>query len=268
MALGSALRVPISHRIAQTRRSTSNQLPALLWAVFLTVVVAVPWLLACYWFGTDWPGLRHISFPTELDSIAPVQAALALISSAIGGEATGKLLVFGILFGAAFLSFTAAQSLGSAGGAVASTIYVINPFVYGRLHYGQLFLLAGYAVLPWSITRLRRLLLDPHISSAFEAAVGMVLLGALSLHLFVIVGLLALVLVLTHLISARQKATFIDRVGPPLVISAIVILSVIAYWIVPLLLGHGPEGVKLAAISTGARIAFAAVPDDHLGLVP
>src|SRR5260370_36758474 len=111
MALGSALRVPISHRIAQTRRSTSNQLPALLWAVFLTVVVAVPWLLPGYWFGTDWPGLRNISFPTELDSIAPVQAALGLISSAIGGVPPGRLLVFGILFGTAFLSFTSARFL-------------------------------------------------------------------------------------------------------------------------------------------------------------
>ena len=37
--------------------------------------------------------------------------------------------------------------------ASAALIYVVNPFVYGRLHYGQLYLVAAYAVLPWLALR-------------------------------------------------------------------------------------------------------------------
>src|SRR2546427_8650168 len=98
MALGSAVRVPISRRMAELNTLDSSLASPILWAAFLTLIVVAPWLLPGYLFGTDWPGTRHIPFPTDLSSYSPLQAALAAMPSPIGGGATGKLLAIGPLF--------------------------------------------------------------------------------------------------------------------------------------------------------------------------
>src|SRR5229473_1357434 len=107
MALGSAARVPTSRRIAGLDLVNSDRLVLVLWAAFLTALVAGPWLLPGYLFGTDWPGPRRLDFPTGLYSAAPLQAALAAISWAIGSESAGKLLVLGSLFAAAATAYGA-----------------------------------------------------------------------------------------------------------------------------------------------------------------
>src|SRR5712692_3198279 len=98
MALGSATRVPISRRMADFDIANSSVAFPVIWAAFLTLFVAGPWLLPGYLFGTDWPGPRRIDFPTEVTSSAPLQALLAGMSAVFGGEATGKLLICGFLF--------------------------------------------------------------------------------------------------------------------------------------------------------------------------
>src|SRR5713101_5792595 len=136
---------------------------ALVWAGLLTFVVAGPWLLPGYVFGTDWPGPRHFALPDSLDSSAPLQVALTALGWVIGGEVTGKVLVLGSLLTAGALAYAALPQGEFVPRAAAATIYVVNPFVYGRLHYGQLFLVAGYAVLPWVTMRICRLLVAPTV---------------------------------------------------------------------------------------------------------
>src|SRR2546425_1316937 len=155
MALGSAMRRPISGRIASSEWISSDRARSVLWAAFFTLIVAGPWVLPGYLFGTDWPGPRHLPFPTSVYSSAPLQVLLASIAYVVGAEWAGKLLVVGSLFGAAATAYSALPVGGFVPRAAAAAIYLLNPFVYGRLHYGQLFLVAVYALLPWMATRLR-----------------------------------------------------------------------------------------------------------------
>ena len=97
--------------------------------------------------------------------------------------------------------------------AAAATLYVVNPFVYGRLHYGQLFLLAAYAALPWALLRFRRLLVEPGLRSSLGAAAGFTLLGILSPHILLMAGLLAAILYLAHLIGAEGKLSYLRQSG-------------------------------------------------------
>src|SRR6266851_799284 len=186
--------LPRQWRSRSQLQERATALP-LLWAAFLTLLVAGPWLLPGYLFGTDWPGPRQILFPTEVSSSAPLQAALAFASFVIGGEATGKLLVLAFLFSAAALAYRAAPAKGFVAGATAATVYVVNPFVYGRLHYGQLFLLAGYAALPWVAARLRWLLFEPRPSNGILLGVSLALIGVLSIHLLLEFSVLLVALV-------------------------------------------------------------------------
>jgi hypothetical protein len=151
---------------------------------------------------------------------------------------------------------------------VAATVYVVNPFVYGRLHYGQLYLVAGYAVLPWVAVRLRQLLIEPRASAAILAAVSLTLLGILSLHLVLASTVLTGALVVAHLVSAGDRPAYLKRLVPNLLLAAVVALGASAYWIIALLSGRGYEGTRLAGIGNGDLYAFAAIPDRQLGLLP
>src|SRR5207244_7668105 len=118
-------------------------------AGFLTLLIAAPWLVPGYIFGTDWPGPRHFDFPNTISSSVLLQIAIAAFAKVLSSEIIGKLLIVGGLFVAALAAFRAVPVEGFVARAAAATIYICNPFVYGRLHYGQIFLLAGYAILPW-----------------------------------------------------------------------------------------------------------------------
>ena len=240
----------------------------LLWAVFLTLVIGGPWLRPGYLFGTDWPGPRRFDLPTVLTSEAPLRIALAAVAWIVGGELTTKVFVLGVLFGAAILSWRALPTRGFVPRAAASTIYVVNPFVYGRLHYGQLLVLGAYAVLPWAAMRFRLLLLTPGAPTSLLAATGLIVLGVFSPHFFLIASCLATVLVLVHVLTAKQKFLYIKRSSPWLLIAVGATLIGSAYWIFPILIGQGSEAATIGATSAGHLGAYAAVPDRSLGLVP
>jgi hypothetical protein len=268
VGLGSAAGGPISlRRGGSGPRLASSALP-IGWAAFLTSLIAGPWLASGYIFGTDWPGPRRFDFPQDLSSSALLQLVLATVSRLLSGEATGKLFIFGFLFVAALTAYRAVPTGGFVPRATASIIYLFNPFVFGRLHYGQLFLLAGYAVLPWVALRLRRLLLELGVGTALMAAVSLALLGILSLHLFLVAGVLAAALVVTYTLAAKDKPAYLTRLVPVLLLTIGTTLGVSAYWVIPVLIGRGPEGTIIGGIGAGDLAAYAAIPDSHLGLLP
>jgi hypothetical protein len=268
MASDSVVRAVISGRESRfDLRSVVPALPAI-WAGFLTLLVSGPWLEGGYIFGTDWPGPRRFDFPSDLSSSAPLEAALAAASRVVSGEWTGKLFVLALLFGAALLAFRAAPTDGFAPRAVASTVYVFNPFVFGRLHYGQLFLLAGYALLPWVTIRLRELLARPSLKAGLPLALSLVVVGIAATHLFLIAGVVVAALLVAHVIASGKRLEYARRVGPSLLLAVVATLVVSSYWVLPLVLGRGPIASEVAGITTGQLSVFAAVADPQLGLIP
>lgn len=238
------------------------------WAILLTLLIAGPWLAGGYIFGTDSPGQRRFDFPSTITSSYWPQVVLAVVYRVVGGEATGKLFVLAVLFVATLTAYEAAPVDGFIPRAAAAAIYVMNPFVFGRLHYGQLFVLAGYAVLPWVALRLRRLLLEPGVTAAVVSAVSMVLLGILSLHLFLIATVLAGALLLTHTIAAKDRFAYLRKSAPGLLLAAGLTIAASSYWLIPILIGRGPAASVIAGIGAGDLAAYAAVPDQQLGLLP
>ena len=248
--------------------SRRQNLLAAAWAAFLMLIVAGPWLAGGYWFGTDWPGPRRFELPGELSSTAFPQVILAAVSTVLSTEFTGKVLVFGVLFLAGLLAYVAAPAEGFVARAAAAAVFVVNPFVYGRLQYGQLFLLAGYAVLPWATLRVRRLFEEQGPASAALAALGLGAIGVLSPHVFVMALMLTAVLFASHLFARRANSADIARMSLWLSAAVGAALLASAYWIVPLVSGNGAEAAITAATGNEALKAFAAVPDPQLGLVP
>jgi hypothetical protein len=268
MASDSVVRALISGR--QSGFDLGKVVPALpaVWAGFLTLLVSGPWLGSGYIFGTDWPGPRRFDFPNELSSSAPLEAALASVSRVAGGEWTGKLFVLALLFGAVLFAFRAAPADGFVPRAVASTAYVFNPFVFGRLHYGQLFLLAGYALLPWVMIRLRELLRRPDLKASLLLALSLALVGIPSTHLFLIAVVLVATLLVAHVIASKKRSEYVRRAGRGMLVAACATLVASSYWVLPLVMGRGPTANAVAGITTADLKSFAAVADPQLGLVP
>src|SRR2546425_12310088 len=125
-----------------------------LWAILLTLLIAGPWLLPGFVFGTDWPGPRHFGVPTDFSSGTVFDWLLVALSAIVSAEITTKLLIMAALFAAAVGAFRALPVGGFIPRAMASVIYVVNPFVYGRINYGKLLLIAAYEMLPWIAVRL------------------------------------------------------------------------------------------------------------------
>jgi hypothetical protein len=193
---------------------------------------------------------------------------LAALARVVGAEATGKLFVLGILFVAALAAYEAVPVDRFIARAGAAAVFVLNPFVYDRLHYGQLFVLAGYAILPWAALRLRLLLFQPNRATAIVSAVSFALLGIFSLHLFLVATVLAGALLLTHTIAAKDRFAYLRKSAPGLLLAGGLTLAASAYWLIPLLVGRGPQANVIAGIGSGDLAAYAAVPDQQLGLLP
>ena len=239
------------------------------WSAFLGLVVSSPWLLqGGYLFGTDWPGPRQFDYPMSVSNWAPLEVVLATVSRIISGEWAGKLFVLALLVVSAFAAYRAAPVRGFVPGAVASTIYLLNPFVYGRIHYGQLFLLAGYALLPTVAIAVRILLVRPSYRSGLLFGVVLVVIAITSSHVFLMAVVLTATLLTTEALGARDRLQFLQRLTPSLLTATGVTMILTSYWLVPLVLGHGPIADVLSGVGSANLGVYRAVPDDTLGLLP
>lgn len=237
----------------------------LLLAAGLVLLVAAPWLAPGYLFGTDWPGPRRFFFPTSLTSDAPLRFVLALASNVVSAEITTKVFVLVLLFMAAWLAYRAVPVGGRIPRLVAAVVYVCNPFVYGRFHYGQFFAVAGYAVLPWILQRCRKLVINPSINASVLLAVSLAIVGALDLHIFLIATMLVVVLVVVGTLSAPSRLL---KVVSHAALAAALTLVVCAYWLIPFAAGRNSDARAIALFGSSDLAAFRVVPDPQFGLLP
>ncbi len=243
-------------------------LASIAWSALLAILIAGPWLTSGYFFAADFPGPRRIPFPNGLTSSTPFDAGLAILAAAVSAQIAAKLLILAALFGAAFSAYRCLPTGGAIPRAVASTVYLINPFVYGRLQYGQLFLLAGYAIFPWAASCVRQLVGRPDLRRSLIGGMAIAFLGMLDLHLLVPLGLLWLVAVIVGLVANRPTASYVLSLGRSLGLALLLALVASAYWVIPILAGSGDEARVIAATGQADVNAYSAVGDPVLGLVP
>lgn len=149
----------------------------------------------------------------------------------------------------------------------AATFYAVNPFVYERLLAGQLGVLFGYALLPPFIYFLLRFVMwghpvSPHWKDAVYLGLSMLLIGAFSLHTFVmavvvaifVLGVGALTKMWRHPVSLHLKNA---------AIAAGVVAVGSLYWVLPFLLAK--QSSPLRAFDASHWTAFATSADPLFG---
>jgi len=239
-----------------------------LWAILLAGLIAGPWLLPGYLFGTDWPGPRHFAIPTDFSSGTLFDAVLVMLSAVASAELTTKLLILVALFAAALGAFRALPVGSFVPRAVAAAVYVVNPFVYGRIHYGQVALIGGYALLPWIAAQLLQLMREPDWRDALILAAELTALGILDLHLLVPAGALLIAVVVAFGISHRHNPSYLTGLGKNLALTLGTTTVASSYWLIPLLSGANSEGQTVRSIGTADLAAYSASADPDFGLIP
>src|SRR3984893_3201412 len=239
-----------------------------LWAIALVLLVAGPGLLPGYLFGTDWPGPRHFSVPTDFSSGTVFDVVLVVGSAIISAELTTKLLIVVALLAGGLGAFRALPVGGFIPRAVASVIYVFNPFVYGRIHYGQLALIAAYALLPWITGRLLALMREPSWRYALILAAELTALGILDLHLLIPVGLLLVAAGAAFGISRRADRTYLGQLRRNVALTLAGTAVTSSYWVIPLLSGANSQGQTIANFGAADLAVYSVTTDPNLGLIP
>lgn len=237
-----------------------------LWVSFLTLLVVGPWLSPGYIFGTDFAGPRHFAFPSFPTSFAALQAALSLAAAALPADVVGKLLIISIFLVAGLGAYYAVPAGPFMARAAAALVYMINPFVYGRLAYGQLTVLAGYAVLPFVALAVRRLILTPDLRRALFVAATFAIVAILDIHMALIASVLSGVLLLTFAVLEKQIRDHLARLGTYVLLAVVAAVVASSYWLIPLLNGRGPESQTLAQIGGADLSAFSTTADPTLGV--
>ena len=128
------------------------------------------------------------------------------------------------------------------------TLYVVNPFVHDRYQAGHLYLVLGYALLPWAVLPLVRALGDPSRRESLVAGLWLGGLGAVSFHVAGLYALLVVVFAAAAAGRAAARAVFALRaLGLGIVVSA--------FWLLPFL--AAPD----RPVGTGDLEAFETRPD-------
>ena len=251
-------------------KTPANRFQALapaFWVSLITLAVVGPWLGSGYVFGTDFAGPRHYPFPDFPTSYAAFQAALALAAVAVPADVVGKVLIVSIFMAAGLATYYAVPAGPPVARAAASLAYMINPFVYDRLAYGQLTVLAGYAVLPFVALTVRRLILAPNGRRALFAAASLALVAILDIHMALIAGAMFVVLVGTFVAIEKPVRDRAARVAGYSLLSVVMATVASSYWLIPLLSGKGPESQTLAQIGDADLTAFSTTADPSLGVL-
>ncbi|HEX3082589.1 MAG TPA: hypothetical protein VHQ86_05030 [Candidatus Saccharimonadia bacterium] len=237
-------------------------------AVYTAVALLVlgPLLLPGYILMLDMVFTPHVPWPTVLSNLTPYNALMSIMSYLIPGWVLQKMVLILILVGAGLGMHRLVQVPNPWARYLAGVFYLINPFTYDRFMSGQYLVLAGYALMPWFVAALTRLIRRPERGNALRLAGWLLAISCVSLHTLgfaftaLVVGLV--IGVWRYRRRVRQSRRLALWLGAALVILAVAC----SYWLLPLVSGRSQQAGLIQGFDQAQLLSFATVPDPTLGL--
>jgi hypothetical protein len=208
----------------------------------LSLVVMLPLLLPGYILTLDLVFTPHLPWPTEISNTYVFEALLHGLTTVIPGDVVEKILLILVLLlsgvGAHKLFTVLFVDIGPKslywGAYFAGIFYVINPFVYSRFMAGQYLVLLGYALTPFFVLALIKLIKVQGWRSAIWLAVLTSIIIGVSLHhagiLLLVTACIAPALIWAQP-SKHKKPTAFGLVAA----AGVVLIN--AYWLLPTMFG-------------------------------
>ena len=202
------------------------------WFAGLAAVVGGPLLARGQLLLLDFPGgprfpdfqLFPLPSSGELGNDLPLLGLHAFLRFAFADNADKVFLLAPIVVGGLGVAHLVVRRLGGGAiaGALGGTLYVINPFMYDRMVSGQLYFVAGCALLPWASGAVFDMIREPDRRSILRVGLWLAVLAAVDLHVAGACGVMILVaLAVRH---SRRQATAVAG-------ATAVAIAVCGYWI-------------------------------------
>lgn len=228
----------------------------------LALLVMGPLLAPGYVLSMDMVFTPVLRLPDHVDNTWPLYALLHVLDIVLPADIVQKLLLFAclLLSGVGMHRLLAALKPVEArhwqwATYVATTFYMINPFVYDRLMAGQWGVWLGYALLPWFARSLLALVLAPSGLVALQLGLWLTAMSIVSIHSVGYAVLLIVVAFASRAGNWKQLQTLLKYVG----MSVGLFLAASLYWLIPTLLGQGRIASSLATFMASGSQAFATV---------
>lgn len=238
----------------------------------LALIILLPLLLPGYILTLDLVFTPHFSWPAELTNAYPLEGALWLLHLFLPGDIIEKIILFLILVLSGVgmhLVFSRLKrgdispDIWRFGAYFAGVFYMINPFTYSRFMAGQWMVLAGYALLPFFVLSVWKLLQKPSLGQSLKVALWGVVITIFSLHHIGIMAIIGLLLIVVEL-WGRKKAD-LKRYAKYLSLVFLFGLLLTSFWWLPALIGQGALGQALGDFNQQDAAAFATRSDGSLG---
>lgn len=242
----------------------------------LTLVILLPLLGGGYILTLDLVFTPHFAWPQEVSNTYPLQAMLWLLYQVFPGDIVEKLvLVSVLLFAGAGMHLlvrycgrrTFRPETWTAAAYFAGLLYMVNPFVYARFMAGQWMVLLGYALLPFFVRALLRLLYEPSWRHGAGLAAWAFVITTVSLHHAGMLALLGAVVLLTGCVRYRRDALRLRKLLLGGVMAAVLWFAASSFWLVPTLAGHTTVAESVHSFNHMHFTAFATLGSNTLGAV-
>lgn len=212
----------------------------------LALIILFPLLLPGYVLTLDMIFTPHMAWPAELSTTYPLDVLLWLLSQLLPGDVVQKIVLFAILLlsgvGMHLLVREIAPKQPSTlmfelAAYFAGLFYVINPFIYARLMAGQWLVLLGYALLPFLVRALFRLLNQPSWRSAIWVVVWTFATITVSVHFSGIVLVFFALFFAAAAVKYWKRRKELWQFTWRLLVAGLAVLVLSSYWIIPAMLG-------------------------------
>jgi len=267
----------------------------------LSIIVLLPIFLPGYILTLDMVFTPHTAWPAELTSSYPLDAVLWLLAQVLPGDVVQKIVLIAILLlSGVGMHLLMRELLGSSGTTITPTyprwsvseqhqeadsvfrasprfalrvatyfagiFYMINPFVYSRLMAGQWQVLLGYALLPFFVLALVRLLAHPSWRTALWPAVWALVVLAASVHFVGMIIVLGVLFTAAGIIKYWKQRRIMRQLLMQLIAGGFTILVVSCYWLLSALFGQGEVG-EIATRADATQFSAFATHSGPLGSV-
>jgi hypothetical protein len=158
-----------------------------------------------------------------------LSSLIQISSSIIPTWVIQKMILVLILFLSGVSAYSLIETKSRVPRYFAGILYMINPFVYARFLAGHWVILLAYAITPFAIKYFLKFLDNPSRQNILKTLVPLVFISVSS-HVLIL-NLLAFLVIFCF--KAVELGTRIKRVIPSLLVLALALLAINAYWLLP-----------------------------------
>lgn len=232
--------------------------PYVIYAAF-TLLILLPLLLPGFVLTLDMVFVPDPAMPTELSSSYIFYLFVYAFSHILPADFVQKLILVAIVLGSALGAYklTAHIFKNNIAAYFAGVFYVLNPFVYARFMTGQFAVLLGYALLPFFVLLLLRLIKKPDLKNGIWLGLLAALISVVSIHSTGLVAVLAFAILASALWQIRAKKDQLLKIVKSVLLAFAIWLVASSYWLVPLLFGKNSTASNISSFSSQDYAAFA-----------